>query len=301
MSSLLATATPAMATPTTDSAAHPTSPQVTCTSAEDGRAERLAKDLGRVLNSHASGGHLSFALYDRKSNTKCAYDASRKYDSASVVKVTVLGALLRQAQDEKRELTADEKNLAEQMITKSDNDATSALWKKIGLARINTFLRLAGMHDTLPDTEGYWGLTQINAADQLTLLNLLTTENSVLGGTARAYALDLMSRVVPEQRWGVPAGAPAGAKVHVKNGWLERTGGGWRVHSVGAFTGQGHDYALAVLTADHPTMSAGVEAIEDLSRTVHKDLNGTAGPARKARATVLPNTSDGSLVPGTGR
>ncbi|MEU2791876.1 serine hydrolase [Streptomyces sp. NPDC007100] len=295
LSSLLAAAAPATAAATAD--AQPTSPQVTCTSAKGGLADRLSEDLGRVLGAHTSG-HTSFALYERTSGTRCAYDAGRQYDSASVVKVVVLGALLRQAEDEGRELTADEKKLAEAMITQSDNGATTTLWKRIGLARINVFLRLAGMHGTVPDTEGYWGLTQINAADQLTLLGLLTSENSVLGGASRAYALDLMGRVVPEQRWGVPAGAPAGAKVQVKNGWLQRSSGGWRVHSVGAFTGGGHDYALAVLTADHPGMDAGVGAIEDLSRAVHKDLNGTAGPVRSARARVLPRTSDGSLVPG---
>ncbi|MFH9422644.1 serine hydrolase [Streptomyces sp. NPDC017529] len=297
LSSLLAAAAPAA----TASQAPRTAPQVTCTSADDGLADRLAEDLGKVVKSHASAGRVSFALYDRKSKTGCAYDAKRQYDSASVVKVVVLGALLRQAQDEDRQLTEDEKKLAAAMITESDNGATTTLWKRIGLARINVFLQLAGMHDTVPDTEGYWGLTQINAADQLTLLGLLTSENPVLGGASRAYAVDLMSRVVPEQRWGVPAGAPAGAQVQVKNGWLQRTGGGWRVHSVGAFTGGGHDYALAVLTADHPTMDAGVGAIEDLARTVHRDLNGTARPVREARARALPHTSDGSLVPGAGR
>ncbi|MEU4203112.1 serine hydrolase [Streptomyces sp. NPDC039022] len=298
LSSFLAAATPATAAAATP--AQPTSPKVTCTSAKDGLADRLSKDLGQVLGSHTSG-HTSFALYDRTSDTRCAYDADRQYDSASVVKVVVLGTLLRQAQDERRALTADEKKLAEKMITRSDNDATTTLWKRAGLGRINGFLRLAGMHNTVPDTEGYWGLTQINAADQLTLLRLLTSENSVLGGASRAYALDLMSRVVPEQRWGVPAGAPAGAKVHVKNGWLQRSSGGWRVHSVGAVTGGGHDYGLVVLTADHPGMDAGVRTIEDLARTLHKDLNGTARPAREARARVLPHTSDGSLVPETGR
>ncbi|MEV5594271.1 serine hydrolase [Streptomyces sp. NPDC052496] len=300
LSSLLAVAAPATAAEA--AGAQPAAPKVACTSAKDGLADRLSKGLGQVLSAHTSG-HTSFALYDRTSDTRCAYDADRQYDSASVVKVVVLGTLLRQAQEEQRILTADEKKLAEKMITRSDNDATTTLWKRAGLGRINSFLSLAGMHNTVPDTEGYWGLTQINAADQLTLLRLLTSDNSVLTPSSRAYALDLMNRVIPEQRWGVPAGAPAGAKVHVKNGWLQRSAGGWRVHSVGAFTGQGHDYGLVVLTADHPGMPAGVKVIENVARTVHQELNGKAAATaqKPSSRAALPRTSDGSLVPDTGR
>ena len=246
--------------------------------------------------------HTSVALYDRVTETTCTYDADRQYDSASVVKTIVLGTLLRQAQDENRELTPAQRELATQMITRSDNDATTALWKQLGLDRIKSFLRLAGMKRTVPDEEGYWGLTQVNATDQLTLMKLFTSGNPVLNKHSRAIALDLMSRVIPSQRWGVPAGAPGGVTVHVKNGWLQRTGGGWRVHSVGAFTGGGHDYGLAVLTADHDSMPAGVQAIEGIARKVHADLNGAAAKSDSvARSQNLPTASDGSLVPVHGR
>ncbi|WP_078858636.1 hypothetical protein [Streptomyces sp. NRRL F-2799] len=32
-----------------------------------------------------------------------------------------------------------------------------------------------------------------------------------------------------------PAGAPSTVAVHVKNGWLQRSTHGWRVHSLGTF------------------------------------------------------------------
>ena len=55
------------------------------------------------------------------------------------------------------------------------------------------------------------------------------------------------------QRRGVPAGAPTSVTVHVKNGWLPRATHGWRIHSIGAFTGPKGWYTIVVLTQDNPT------------------------------------------------
>ncbi|WP_346774293.1 serine hydrolase [Streptomyces sp. ADI96-02] len=293
---VMATATPAVAAPAAGAAQPRT--EVTCTSDKAGLASRLSKDIQAVVGDAALKGRVSVALYDRTTGTECTYQADQQYDSASVVKVIVLGALLRQAQEEGRELTSTEHTLTTKMITASDNDATTTLWKQLGLTRVSEFLRLAGMERTVPDAEGYWGLTQINAADQLKLMKLLTSANPVLDDSRRAYALDLMNRVITSQRWGVPAGAPSGATAHLKNGWLQRSSGGWRVHSVGAFTGKGYDYGLAVLTADNTDMPASVKVIENIARKVHADLNGTeVAPLQEMRRQALPGTSDGSLVP----
>jgi hypothetical protein len=78
---------------------------------------------------------------------------------------------------------------------------------------------------------------QRRGVGQLLLLRLLLNRNSVLDTSSRNYVLDLMARVIPSQRWGVPAGAPTSLTVHVKNGWLPLFTHGWRIHSIGAFTG----------------------------------------------------------------
>ncbi|MER5598035.1 serine hydrolase [Streptomyces sp. NPDC002265] len=263
-----ATATPAQAS--TGGASVGGSP-VTCTSQRPGLADRLSQDLAAALRGRQ--GSTALALYDRATGTSCAFRAHAAFDSASVVKVTVLGALLRQTADEHRALTSREVELTTAMITKSDNDATNALWHQLGTAGVQRFLTLAGMRDTVPAPNGHWGRTQITAADQLTLLRLLTSDNAVLGPGARAYALRLMSQVIPEQRWGAPAGAPTTATVHVKNGWLPDATDGWRVNSVGAFTGGGHDYAMAVLSDGSRTMADGVATLEAAARVVNRDLN----------------------------
>lgn len=93
------------------------------------------------------------------------------------MKVTILGALLRKAQDQHRYLTRTEAALARDMITESDNDAASALWAELGYPYLRHFLRPAGMKQTSPGPDGYWGLTQITAHDETLLLRLLVTSH----------------------------------------------------------------------------------------------------------------------------
>ncbi|MFJ2514893.1 serine hydrolase [Streptomyces griseoviridis] len=245
-------------------------PAVSCTSAKAGLATKLQKDITAAL-AHRKGT-VAVGLYDRTTRTTCSLRASSAYDSASVVKVTVLATLLWDAKKHGRYLTATENTLTKAMITKSDNAATSKLWKQLGMTKIKGFLTAAGMTQTKPGANGYWGLTQITVTDEQKLLKLVNAPNTVLSDNSRAYTLKLMGQVVTAQRWGTPYGAPAGVAWHVKNGWLSRATHGWRVHSVGTFTGGGHDYAMTVLTHGNSTMNYGIATIQGVAKVVHKDL-----------------------------
>ncbi|MFG3530140.1 serine hydrolase [Streptomyces sp. NPDC047917] len=270
-----------MATPASADTASATAgdAKVFCSSKRPGLASELSRDIASALGGRE--GTSSLALYDRITATTCELKSDTHFDSASVVKVSVLGSLLRQAEEAHRKLTPREVALTTAMITKSDNDSTSALWRQIGAAGFRRFLALAQMRHTVPGSGKSWGLTQITAGDQLRLMQLLTTENAVLGPASRGYALDLMNRVTPGQKWGVPAGSPATATVHVKNGWLPRTTGGWRVNSVGAFTGGGHDYGMAVLSTGSRTMDYGIGTIEGAARVIHYDLSSAGSAASR--------------------
>jgi len=258
---LVAAAAPAVAA---------TPPQVSCTSANAGLATKLQRDITAALANRT--GTVAVGLYDRSTKTTCTLRNSTAYDSASVVKVTVLATLLWDAKKHNRLLTQRESDLAKAMITKSDNAATSTLWSQLGLTKIKGFLAAAGMTQTKPGADGYWGLTQITVRDEQKLLGLTTVANSVLSDNARAYILKLMGQVISSQRWGTPVGAPAGVTVHVKNGWLSRATHGWRVHSVGTFKGGGHDYTMTVLTQDNSTMDYGINTIQAVAKVIHKDL-----------------------------
>ncbi|MFI1000672.1 serine hydrolase [Streptomyces galbus] len=247
-----------------------TAPAVTCTSAKPALATKLKKDITAALATRK--GTVAVGVWDRSTATTCTLRASTAYDSASVVKVTVLSALLYDAQAAHRSLTTREKTLATNMITKSDNASTSTLWKQLGLTKIKKFLAAASMTQTKPGANNYWGLTQITVTDEQKLLRLLTAHNAVLTDASRSYVTTLMGKVVADQRWGTPYGRPANVSWHVKNGWLQRATQGWRVHSVGTFKGGGHDYTITVLTHGNSTMSYGITTIQGVAKVVHRDL-----------------------------
>ncbi|MFC7976850.1 serine hydrolase [Streptomyces cinereoruber] len=263
-----------------------TAPQVSCTSGKAGLAAKLQKDITTALAGRA--GTVAVGLRDRTTNTTCTLRATTSYDSASIVKVTVLATLLWDAKKTNRYLTSRETGLVTAMITKSDNAATTTLWKQLGVTKVKGFLTAAGMTRTVPGSGGYWGLTQINVTDEQRLLSLITTKNTVLSDNARAYILKLMGNVVTSQKWGTPAGAPASVSVHVKNGWLQRATRGWRVHSVGTFKGGGHDYTVSVLTDGNSTMNYGVSTIQAVAKVIHRDLIPTAPAASRYTPTTAP-------------
>ncbi|MEU2926133.1 serine hydrolase [Streptomyces sp. NPDC007251] len=257
---------------------------VSCTSAKAGLADKLQKDITAALANRKST--VALGLYDRGTGTTCTLRATSSYDSASTVKVTVLATLLWDAKKHNRYLTDREVSLTKAMITKSDNNATTTLWKQLGMTKIKGFLAAAGMTKTVPGANGYWGLTQENVTDEQKLLKLVTAKNSVLSDNSRAYIMKLMGQVISSQRWGTPAGAPSTVSVHVKNGWLQRSTHGWRVHSLGTFNGAGHDYMISVLTQDNSTMDYGVTTIQNVAKVIHKDLV----PTTSATAVYTPTS-----------
>jgi len=259
-------------------------------------AARLSRDIKKALAGR-KGTH-AVTVHDRVTGLTCRLSEGHRFDSASVVKATILAALLRWHQETKRPLSAREQRLATLMITQSDNDAATALWNEVGLARLQHFLDLAKMTETLLNREGYWGLTQITARDELTLLRLLTSSNTVLSASSRKYQLGLMARVIPAQRWGVPAGAPRYVTVYVKNGWLPLSDG-WHINSIGAFIGHGRDYMMVVLSDGNPTMDYGVTTVEAVAEAVHRDLNpGLAAADTLPAANPGPEPSPDVAGPG---
>jgi len=248
----------------------------------------LAARISRGIEAarHGRESFVAVEVDDPGAGIVCRLDSGTHFDSASVVKVTILGTLLRDAQAARRSLTSRERALAWAMITRSDNGAASALWDEDGRVRLQRFLDAAGMTETVLGPDGAWGLTRITATDETKLLWLLLQPNRVLDTSSRDYELALMANVIPAQRWGVPAGAPRSLVVHVKNGWLPLAPFGWRINSIGGFTGHGQKYSIVVLTEDNPTMAYGVSTVERIAEAVNRDLN--PGAVARVPAAVIP-------------
>lgn len=234
-------------------------------------AARMSKDIRAALWSRA--GTVSVSVHDSRTGLVCELASRRRYDAASVAKLLVMEAALRRAQEWRRGLTGWERRRIRPMITVSDNHAAQRLWNDLGYRYLSRFLRRVGTTATTLGTYGRWGLTGTTAADQSRLLDVLTGVRGILGPRARAYGLRQMAEVRRDQRWGVPAGMPRGVRAHLKNGWLPRATHGWRVHSVGVFTGGGRTYRIVVLSHDNPTMAYGVRTIERIAQAVHRGLH----------------------------
>ncbi|MFJ8809352.1 serine hydrolase [Streptomyces sp. NPDC102490] len=229
------------------------------------------------------GAEVSVAVLEPGSGAGASYGTGA-FDTASIVKVDILAALLLRAQDAGRALTASEKAYAAAMIEDSDNDSASALWRAIGAA---DGLDAANERFGLTGTEGgegpLWGLTRTTAADQVTLLRqVFVADGSVLNPASRAYVRGLMERIADGQRWGVSAAADeaagsAGPAWALKNGWLRRsTTGLWVVNSIGRVASGGHGYLVAVVSRGSGTQAEGVALTEAAARAAVTVFTDTA-------------------------
>jgi len=219
---------------------------------------------------------VGIAADDSEEKLSCRYHQWREFHSASVIKVITLCALLYELQGQQN-LSPDQAVLAQAMITESDNDAQDTLWNEVGMDDLQRFLTAARMNHTRLGQDDYWGLTEVNAHDELRLLHLLINPNPVLDAASRRYALGLMADVEPDQRWGVPAGAPPDVTVHLKNGWLPDPDL-WDVNSIGDFTRHDIDYSIAILTKDDPDMAYGVAVVEKVARLINRAVAEGADP-----------------------
>jgi beta-lactamase class A len=235
---------------------------------------RRATALDAALKKYAATvPEFSVAVLDRRTGQKYSYRGTEKYETASVVKVQVLACLLLTAQDKRRDLTSTELALAKRMIRLSDNDATTALFSKLGrAAAVGKCNKRLGLTQTTVNSA--WGLTRTTVDDQVKLLSQLVDPKSALDEDSRDLAHTLMSTVDEAQDWGVPAAATAGEDFTVKNGWLPRSteSGRWIINSVGRITGDDTDVSIAVLSHGHKSMSGGIAVVEKAAKLTRQYL-----------------------------
>ncbi|MFG3528330.1 serine hydrolase [Streptomyces sp. NPDC047917] len=210
------------------------------------------------LTAGADGVRVSVAVLDTGSGARAVH-GDGSFDTASVVKVDLVAALLLAAQDEGRALTSVERGRAAAMIERSDNACTTVLLREIGgpaaLDAANARLGLTGT-----TAAHAWGLTRTTAADRLTLLRAVFGTESELSAGSRAYLRGLMERVEAGQRWGVSA---AGDGWALKNGWMPRTTTGlWDINSIGRVRAGGRTCLVAVLSDGQPTKESGIALVE---------------------------------------
>lgn len=244
-----------------------------CTSA---RHPYIAAKISAAIKAAVaarSGSFVAVAVSDPAHGLNCSLHNTDHFYAASVMKVTILSALLMKVGGPSH-LTSTQRSLAVAMITQSSNSAAQTLWDEEGTSAVQHFLDAAGMSET--EINDAWGLTLITAHDELRLLQVLTN-STVLSSASRGYVLTLMSEVIASERWGVSAGAPSVEKLHIKNGWLNYPGtGDWNINSIGTFSGP-NNYQIVVLSAPSSvgagqSESYGITTDEDAAYAFNHDL-----------------------------
>ena len=195
----------------------------------------------------------SFALIDSRGRLH-GYQARRRYASASIVKVMLLVAYLRQL--EGRMPPPADQELLHTMIVLSGNKVASIMQGKVGTAAMWKVARDAGMRDF--SVSGSWGSSLISAADQARFFRRF--DRMIPAGT-REYARDLTSSIDRRQRWGFPRPAlDLGFDAFFKLGW-RGTATGRLVHGVGMFERDGERVSVAVLTDGNPSHDYGTDTV----------------------------------------
>ena len=194
-----------------------------------------------------------------------AYNGTKEFVTASIVKVDILATLLYRLQQAGQAISGAEQELAATMIENSDNDSASDLYYAVGgSAGIDLANRVFGLSETTAGTDGYWGLTTTTADDQIRLLHQVFTSSSVLSSASRSFIQGLMSDVEADQDWGVSAAADAASGTMVKNGWLPDPCL-WEINSIGEVSHDRQRVLIVVLSDDNATEDSGISIVESVA------------------------------------
>ncbi len=210
-------------------------------------------------------GRISFAVVDETGDMHASHP-DRVHNSASVVKVLFMVTLLRDKGVRHDDLTASEKALLEPMIQRSDNAAATAIFNRVGQEALYRVADDIGLdHFT---TQPTWGLTTITAGSQARFFSRI---EEYIPKRHRRYAMHLLTKIVPSQRWGIPPVAPDGWTLHFKGGWSGAPS--WRVNQVMLLRRAPRRVAVAILTREQPSMAYGTESIEGVAKRLLDGYN----------------------------
>jgi hypothetical protein len=247
----------------------------------------------------ADKDNVAVGVDDLTTGASAAFNGSKEFDTASIVKVDILATLLYQSQRAGQGIASEEQQLATTMIENSDNDSASDLYYDVnGSAGIDAANRVFGLRQTTAGTDGYWGLTTTTADDQIRLLRQVFTSASVLTSASRSFIQDLMSDVESDQRWGVSAAADAGTGYMVKNGWLPNPEL-WEINSIGEVVHDKQRMLIAVLSSGNVSEEAGISLVESIAAKAAAAIALAAAPS-PARAGLSRTQPVPVQLPATG-
>ena len=203
-------------------------------------------------------GEVSIALLD-EGGRLLAHRGRRVAGTASLLKPLLMTAYLRRASVRDRPLRDADRRLLGPMIRWSANAPATWIVDRLGAAAIERTGRLLGM--SALRIRRPWGLSSTTAIDKVRFFDSFERH---LPARHRPYALSLLRRIVPSQRWGVARAVPAGWRLYFKGGW--GSGTGRFCHQSALLEKDGRQVVLSILTEHNPSHAYGTRTLEGVAR-----------------------------------
>lgn len=190
--------------------------------------------------------------------------------TASVVKVMMLVAYLRQGEVRDRELRESERALLSPMIRRSDNTAASTIFSRLGREPIEELADDAGMKH-FAYSSPVWGRCRTSARDQARLMRRF---ERYIPRRHEDFARRQLNSVVKSQRWGVAEAKPKGWGLYFKGGWGRGIDGtDLQVdHQVAFLDRREQRVSIVILIDSSPSQVYGNETLEGVARRLLRDL-----------------------------
>ena len=212
-------------------------------------------------------GIIGFAV--RTEHGFWAWNQKRQMPSASVIKAMILVAYLSRGDVRDRSLHTSSNGYdaaLRPMITRSDDNATDKVFKRVGFDGLRRLADRVGMQRF--ETTDHWGRSKIDASDQSRFFLHI---DGFMPERHRSYAMKLLNSIVPEQRWGIWEVKPPGWTLYSKAGWGRGTG--WVDHQVSLLTRGNMRVAVAILTHWDGSHAYGKENLRGIAKRLLRGLN----------------------------
>lgn len=200
-----------------------------------------------------------------------------KMRSASIIKLFIMAEAFKQIKDGKISYSAENKNLLEDMITKSDNTATNTLIDRLGMENVNKTARLNGFTSSILKRKmlDYKSLKAgvDNYTSSKDVINLYT--KLINRELINSNFSDMMLGILKRQKINtkIPVLLPRGTVIAHKTGELPPDSSldlGGVENDAGIVFGPKGNYIISFLMSDLPDTAEARKVIQDISKSVYE-------------------------------